>query len=73
MATPTNLVAIPIDPQGSTTMRGNNKLKVLNGAWSCSLKQINKGMIKIFDTPYIRVLQVLLKECFYTMGVSQTK
>jgi adenylate cyclase len=39
-------------------------MKVLHGAWFCSLKQINKGIIKIFDTPYIRVLQVLLKECF---------
>jgi len=72
MVTPTNMVAIPIELQRSTPMRGNNKLKVLNGAWSCSLKQINKGMIKIFDTPYIRVLQVLLKDFFYTMGVSQS-
>ncbi len=38
-------------------------MKILHEAWSCSLKQINKGMIKIFDTPYIKVLQVLL-ECF---------
>jgi hypothetical protein len=38
-------------------------MKVLHGAWSCSLKQINKGTIKIFDTPYIKVLQVLLREC----------
>jgi hypothetical protein len=41
-----------------------NKMKVLHGAWSCPLKQINKGMIQVFDTPYIRVLQVLLRECF---------
>jgi hypothetical protein len=26
--------------------------------------KINKGMIKIFNTPYIKVLQVLFKECF---------
>jgi hypothetical protein len=40
-------------------------MKVLHGAWSCSLKQINKETIKVFDTPYIKVLQVLFKECFY--------
>jgi hypothetical protein len=39
-------------------------MKVLHGAWSCSFKQGNKGTIKVFDTPYIRVLQVLLRECF---------
>jgi len=39
-------------------------MKVLHEAWSCSLKQINKGMIKVFDTLYIMVLQVLFKECF---------
>jgi hypothetical protein len=39
-------------------------MKVLHGAWSCSLKQIYKGMIKVFDTPYIKVLQVLFRECF---------
>jgi hypothetical protein len=33
-------------------------------AWSYSFKQINKGMIKVFDAPYIRVLQVLIRECF---------
>ncbi len=37
-------------------------MKVLYGAWSFSLKQINKGMIKVFDTPYIRVLQVLFRK-----------
>jgi hypothetical protein len=26
--------------------------------------KINKGTIKVFSTPYIKVLQVLLKECF---------
>jgi hypothetical protein len=39
-------------------------MKVLHGAWSCSLKQINKGTIKIFDTLDIRVLQVLFKKSF---------
>jgi hypothetical protein len=39
-------------------------MKVLHGAWSFSLKQINKEMIKVFDTPYIKVLQVLFKKCF---------
>jgi hypothetical protein len=39
-------------------------MKVLHGGWSCSLKQINKGTIKVFDTPYIKVLQVLLREFF---------
>jgi hypothetical protein len=39
-------------------------MKVLHGASPYSLKQIMKGTIKIFDTPYIRVSQVLLKECF---------
>jgi hypothetical protein len=38
-------------------------MKVLYGAWSFSLKQINKGMIKVFDTPYIRVLQVMFRKC----------
>jgi len=38
-------------------------MKVLHGAWPCSLKQINKGMIKIFNTPYIKVSQALFKEC----------
>ncbi len=28
------------------------------------LNKINKGMIKVFNTPYIRVLQVLFRECF---------
>jgi hypothetical protein len=35
-------------------------MKVLHGAWSCSLKQINKGTIKVFDIPYKWALQVLL-------------
>jgi hypothetical protein len=26
-------------------------MKILHGPWSCSLKQINKGTIKIFDNP----------------------
>jgi hypothetical protein len=39
-------------------------MMVLHGAWSCSLKQINKMTIQIFDTPYIKVLQNLLGECF---------
>jgi hypothetical protein len=26
--------------------------------------KINKGTIKIFNTPYIKVLQVLFKKCF---------
>jgi len=63
MVTPTYMVATPIDPQWLITMK-KIKMKVLHGAWFCSLKQINKGTIKVFDTPYIRVLQVLLKECF---------
>jgi hypothetical protein len=63
MATPTNMIAIPIDPQRSTKMR-KKKLKVLHGTWSFSLKQINKGTIEVFDTPYIKVLQVLLIQCF---------
>jgi hypothetical protein len=29
-----------------------------------SFKQINKGTIKVFNTPYIKVLQVLFKKCF---------
>jgi hypothetical protein len=41
-----------------------NKMKVLHGAWSRSFKQINNDTTKIFDTPCIRVLQVLFKECF---------
>jgi hypothetical protein len=28
------------------------------------LNKINKGTIKIFNTPYMKVLQVLLSECF---------
>jgi len=39
-------------------------MKVFHGAWFCSFKQINKGKIKVFDTPYIKVLQVLFRECF---------
>jgi hypothetical protein len=27
--------------------------------------KINKGVIKIFNTLYIRVLQVMLKKCFH--------
>jgi hypothetical protein len=26
--------------------------------------KINKGTIKVFNTPYVRVLQVLFKKCF---------
>jgi hypothetical protein len=33
-------------------------MKVLHGAWSCSLKKIIKGTIKIFVTTCIRVLQI---------------
>jgi hypothetical protein len=43
-------------------------MKVLHGAWSCSLKQINKGISQVFDTPYIKVLQVLLIKCFPWWG-----
>jgi hypothetical protein len=32
-------------------------MKVMHGACSYSFKQINKGTIKTFNTPYIRVLQ----------------
>jgi hypothetical protein len=46
-------------------------MKVLCGPWSCSFKQINKGTIKVFDTPYTRVLQVLFKECFHDEGEYQ--
>jgi hypothetical protein len=45
-------------------------MKVLHGAWSCSLKQINKGTIKVFDTPYIKVLQVLLESVFHDKGIA---
>jgi hypothetical protein len=31
---------------------GKNKMKVLHWAWSFSLKQINMGTIKLFDTLY---------------------
>jgi hypothetical protein len=42
-------------------------MKVLPETCTCSLKQINKGIIKVFDTPYIRVkvLQVLFKGVFH--------
>jgi hypothetical protein len=39
-------------------------MKMLHGTWFCSFKQINKGMIKKYDTLYIRVLQVLFWKCF---------
>ncbi len=39
-------------------------MEVLHRAWFYSFKQINKRMVKIFDTPYIRVVQVVLKKCF---------
>jgi adenylate cyclase len=40
-------------------------MKVLHGAWSCSFKQVNYwDDIIVFDTPYIKILRVLLKECF---------
>ncbi len=64
MATPTCMVATPINPQWSTTIRKEWNEDI---AWSLLLfiqTFINKGMIKVFDTPYIRVLQVLLKKCF---------
>ncbi len=44
-------------------------MKVLHGACSCSFKQINKWMIKVFNTFYIKVLQVLFRECFQ-MGIT---
>ncbi len=41
MATPTYMVATPIDPQQLTTIKKKtNKMKVLHGACSCSFKQI---------------------------------
>jgi hypothetical protein len=33
-------------------------MKVLHGTRSCSLKQINKGTIKVFVTPCVKVLQI---------------
>jgi len=48
-------------------------MNILHGTWSCSLNQINKGMSKIFDTPYRKVLQVMFKKCFFTMRVFQTR
>jgi hypothetical protein len=33
-------------------------MKVLHGSGSCSSKQINKGTIKIFVTPCVKVLQI---------------
>ncbi len=32
-------------------------MKVLLGAWSCSLEQITKGTINVFVATYLRVLQ----------------
>jgi len=64
MATPTCMVATPINPQWSTTMRKEWNEDIAWSLLSFIQTFINKGMIKIFDTPYIRVLQVLLKECF---------
>jgi hypothetical protein len=34
------------------------EMKVLHGTWSYLLNQITKGIIKIFFTTYIKVLQV---------------
>jgi hypothetical protein len=48
-------------------------MKVLHGIWSCSFKQINKGTINVFDTPYIRVLQVFFHRMISMMGLLQTK
>jgi hypothetical protein len=47
-------------------------MKVLHGAWSCSFKQINKGMIKIFDTPLYKGIASFVQKVFSTMGVLQT-
>jgi hypothetical protein len=33
-------------------------MKVLHGTWSYSFNQITKGIIKIFFTTYIKVLQI---------------
>jgi len=33
-------------------------MKVLHGAWSCSLKQITKGTINVLSPPILRVLQI---------------
>jgi hypothetical protein len=33
-------------------------MKVLLGAWSCSLEQITKGTINVFVATYFRVLQI---------------
>jgi len=64
MAIATYPVVIPIDPPRLTTIKGKNKMKVLHGTRSYVVKQINKGMIKVLDTCYIRVLQVLFWRCF---------
>jgi hypothetical protein len=63
MATPTYVVASPIDPNNWQRWK-KNKMEFFHGTWSCSFKQINKGTIKVFDTPYINVFQVLFRECF---------
>jgi hypothetical protein len=33
-------------------------MKLLHGVWSCSFEQITKGMIEVFVTTCIKVLQV---------------
>jgi hypothetical protein len=65
MATFIYLVVNPIYPN-NRQQGEKNKIKVLHGAWFCSLKQINKGTVLKIDTPYMKVLQ--LKECFLQWG-----
>jgi len=62
------LVATPINPQWSTMTR-KNKMKILHGTWYYSFKQINKGMIKIFDTPLYKGIVRFTQKMFSTMGV----
>jgi hypothetical protein len=61
MATPTYMVAIAINPQQSTIMRKEQNEGI---AWSLLLFIQTYWTIKVFNTPYIRVLQILLRECF---------
>ncbi len=47
-------------------------MKILDGAWSYPCKQINKGMIKVFDTRYLKGIASYVQKVFF-MGVLQTK
>jgi hypothetical protein len=71
MARPNYLVNTPTNLAITKNDEEKNQLKVLHGAWTCSFKTKSKGMIKLFVTTHIRILQICIGLKHYVLWVCE--